>query len=119
MKKFLKTLLVFFKLKRKEMPIIFKGFGASIGIAFLFFFGFSIPLLLVSFILGIIHILIYPDIINSNLMDGDNYYSAITGLGMFDLVCICFLSLIIYVFYKFFSWIRDNWREAKTIVGER
>ena len=116
MKKFLKTLLVFFKLKRKEMPIIFKGFGASIGIAFLFFFGFSIPLLLVSFILGIIHILIYPNIIISNLMDGDNYYSATAGLGFVDMWAIIALSLCIWLIYKFFSWIRDNWRKAKRMV---
>jgi hypothetical protein len=117
MKRFLKTLLVFFKLKKEELPPIFKNVGTTFGVFFLFVFVVCAPMLLICFIAGIVHTLIYPYFLFG--MDGIDYYSDVLSIGVIDITAILILSVIGILLYRFFSWIRDNWREAKTIVGNK
>ena len=117
MKRFLKTLLVFFKLKRKELPPISKNVVTTIGVFFLFVFVVCAPMLLMCFIAGVVHTLIYPDFLFG--MDGTDYYSDVLNIGVIDITAILILSIIEILLYRLFSWIHDNWKEAKKIVGRK
>jgi len=117
MKKFLKTLLVFFTLKREELPPMFKKVGLFVGGFFLFAFIILVPMLMICFIAGVVHTLIYPDFLFG--MNGPNYYLDVLDIGMIDVTTILILSIIGILLYRLFSWIHDNWKEAKKIVGRK
>jgi hypothetical protein len=116
----IKTLRIFFRLKRKEIKCPFllyaKGIFMIIGILG--------SICLVCSGIGYIHYLIYPNIFNV-FNPGGVLYPFITrimfvgGIDLFLLVMIFLLLFAAFLIttggYDFTKWIRKNWREAKRL----